>query len=401
MTTVGSFSSSGLYIALFTPRIAVTAGTPDTATYTARGAALGQPLRGEITAYTHSIAAFGGFDSAQWSIAVTSDEAEEWLARGVGAHVEVGDAGGQRCWEGRVDSVEVQIGGAVIRRGPLRDVYNQVKVIYSTIDTSTSPPTLGVRVETAWAEDVDSEARWGVRRGIFSTQGMSDAQATQYRDMALLELAEPWTTRDLTLARTAGKVNVTFQAYGYYQYCWYPYNSTTTGTQNLSVKLAAVVDAEPNALIRSTNGTIATNTFQVGTYDNDNRNALDIIRELVALGDASFNRYLFGVWEDRQTRYVAAPTTVEYLMAAKSSEQAIRLASGQRLEHWQVRPGKWLRFTDMLSGYPAAAPKDDPASMFVERVQFTWPAQLQLQGGYTDSLQVLMAQYGLSGGGGF
>jgi hypothetical protein len=58
-------------------------------------------------------------------------------------------------------------------------------------------------------------------------------------------------------------------------------------------------------------------------------------------------------------------------------------------------------FPDFLIGQAAELSlRDDPRAMFIERVKFQAPDILELKGGAVDTIDALMAQYGLSGIGG-
>jgi len=99
---------------------------------------------------------------------------------------------------------------------------------------------------------------------------------------------------------------------GYVHWLLYPYSSATTGLQNLSSKLEAILGQDPNGLISTDYSFVESNTLQVGAYEQSNRKAWGLIKGLVSQGDASDNRYNFGVYNDRVAYYDAIPTTVKY-----------------------------------------------------------------------------------------
>jgi len=174
---------------------------------------------------------------------------------------------------------------------------------------------------------------------------------------------------------------------------------STDGSINASSKITNVIAAAPNAWIGfgSTNY-IDTNALQAGAWEDEDRLALNIIKGAVAMGDASQNRWLFGVYANRECHYYQAPTELEYQM--RLSELGIQLETmqGARIRPWAVMPGDWLLFPDFLVGrtIPTAL-REDPRAMFLESGTFKAPWSLTLKGGDMDELPQLLAQYGLAG----
>jgi hypothetical protein len=70
---------------------------------------------------------------------------------------------------------------------------------------------------------------------------------------------------------------------------------------------------------------------------------------------------------------------------------------GAAVKPWRVLPGKWLQVTDFLPGSSYATLLEDPRCMFIERVSFSIPWDVQLQGGDTDTAPQVLAQQGLAG----
>jgi hypothetical protein len=354
----------------------------------------------DADSYSHVVQALGGYWSARFTISDRQDNIEDWLDRGIGRHVEVYDNALVKIWEGFVDKVGVNLGALSSPRGPELNIGNRVSVAYSTVDTSENPPVMGVRARTALADDAASQASYGILQTLLSAGGMTAVEADQARDTYIAENKEPETSQSITLGGTQGP-SVTVECLGYvHWFTKYIYNQVAnSGTLDLDAKLQAVISADPNTLFDTGFQEITANTLAVQRYENKDKKAWDLIKSLVALGDASDNRYLFGVYDDRVPRYEAAPTTLEYTMRLGEEEPRIENeAAGTRVFPWNVLPGKWLLITDFLIGKTDETDlRLDPRAMFVESVTYTAPWGLTLAGGKTDKLSQQLAKLGLAG----
>jgi hypothetical protein len=351
--------------------------------------------------YTHTIQAFGGFWSASFSIAGGQAEIDDWMESGLGRHIVTYDDALGVAWEGFVNAFTASYGPLEIKRGPLLQIGNETNLIYSTMDTSVTPPTVGLRAATGWADDTTSQADYGILQRVLSTGGTTAADAAQIRNMWLAENAQPLNSHNWTSGK-GSTPRVKVECLGYVHWLNYVYNQTAvSGTGNASTKVAAILNATNNpnnSWLPYDVAHIATNALQVPLWENDNRIALDILKEIAARGDGSLNRWLFGVYEDRKAYYQAAPATVEYYHSLSDPAQRITTPPGQPVYYWNVRPGKWLLFNDFLVGHSAPANmRDDPRYMFIESVTYSAPWGLRLRGGRAETLAQLLAQKGLSG----
>jgi hypothetical protein len=347
--------------------------------------------------YSHTIDAVGGWWEASFTIKDNRNRLEGWLADGLGRHIEVYNEAQNFVFEGFVNEIEANLGPLSITRGPLLDIANRARVIYSTVDTSTSPPTVGVRAATAVANDTTSQGKYGIIEQVLSVGGSTQSEAEQIRDAYLAEHKDPETGQEINLSQ-GDDLSVTVKIPGYIHWLFYTYSSTTTGTQNLSAKMTAILGQDPNSIFSTNYDKITANTLQVKAYEQDNDVAWDLIKGLVAQGDASDNRYLFGVYENRQAVYEAVPTTVEYFQQLSDQERRITLASGARVLPWNVLPGKWLFISDLLIGRTTETTlRFDPRMVFIESVTYSTPWGLRISGGKVDTLAQKLAKFGLAG----
>jgi len=391
VTTPSSAQALGLSFNAWKPTI-----TPGTS-YTLRGAYIPDAF-GIVNNYSHELQAVGGYWSAQMQMNASFSQVEDWLFNGLNRHIEVADHALDVIFEEFVNQVSATIGGVTISRGPVMEVSNDVALTYSTVDTSVDPPAVGMRVPTDWAEDSDSQSKYGTLETMLSSGGVTDTEAEQLRDTFLADGVMPRHNQSLTFP-PSGESSVSIEVLGYvHRLKKYVYNQTTTGGDtNLSTKLAAVLAAHPDSLYGT--GSIETNTVQVKRWENDNNDAWGIIKTLTEIGDASDNRYTFGIYADATPRYEQVPTTTEYSHGALDPEQGIMSRYGGVLKPWNILPGKWLEFTDFVSmaSSPSATLRSNPRMMFIESVIYRTPWNLTLRGGRVDTITQQMARLGLAG----
>lgn len=363
------------------------------------GSAQVAELSGEITSYDQEITAFGGYWSARIRIDGRRVDLEEWYERGLDRRITAYSPDGVVIWEGFVNSVKLNFGGLQKTIGPVLDIANKVRLIFSYIPDGSQET--GLRLSTDWASDTTSQGRYGILERILSSGGTTITNADKLRDQYLVERARPGRSEEFAVGGSATSLELDCAGY-VHRLDTYTYNTTTTGSQNLSAKIAAVIDADPNDYLTSANAIIEANTLQVPIFENDNRLAMNVIKSLVAQGNAASDRCLFGVYAGRQAQYRAVVEQTDYLQAQSETRQQVRTGNGAKVEPWYVQSGKWLRTSDFLIGRisDTTTLRDDPRYAFLESVHFTAPYSLSWTGGRVSKLSQKLAGLGLAGIGG-
>lgn len=361
-------------------------------------------LSSQINSYEHDVEAMGGYWSARMQMTDRQNVLEDWYENGLARRIVTYSPDGEPIWEGFVNEISISMGGLSIRLGPVIDIANKVKLVYSTFDTTSSAPVAGIRAETAYAENSTSQDTYGILTTVLSSGGATATTATELRDEYLRLYAVPQVDQERKFGGGSNTPSITLDCLGYVHYFdTYKYNQTvSSGTQNLSVKLAAILAAEPNTFVNHSTALIATNTTAVPAYENDDKTAWALIKDLVAMGDVSDNKYVFGVGTDRYCAYGAIPTEAEYFQRLADPGQKVYASNGMIIQPWAVQPGKWILATDFLIGRVAdsAAIEDDPRAMFIESVVFRHPNQISLRGAKVRRLDQKLARLGLAGIGG-
>lgn len=400
--TLIPYGNQGLSAQLYRPIISVdTASTPYGITYDLPGATWIDPFGMSVSRLSFVSKAVGGFDSARLTMEGRAAALDHWLEYGLPMHVEIVDQAQVVRWEGYVETIRVVYGGLTWQWGPVSAVGNRVAVLYNVEDTTTIPPTSGERTITDWAEDEGSQGRYGARIAILNSSDLTDVEADQYRDMWLLENAAPARTATVRLGGQPAAFTVELGCKGYWHQLSYPYNQTTnTGTQDLSVKLEAILDEDPNGIVSSANADVATNALQVNEYEGDYRKAQDLVKALLKLGDGNYDRYLFMIERDRHVRYETIPELAEYRVSlTRGGLWQVQGISGTPVRPWEVEAGKWAILTDVAvaaaTPLDVAAFQDDLHYVFIEQVTYTAPDGLQIQAGQASSVEAALAQWGL------
>lgn len=352
----------------------------------------------DVTSYDHTHAALGGFWSANLTMRLPLHDLEDWLQYGVGRQVQVKGRGTKTAWEGIVNRVTVNVGGYNMTVGPYLDIANKVKLAYSIFLQLGGGNATGIRVVTEPTSNLSSQAKYGILAKVFSVGGIDSSAVAGLQAMLLERYSQPPRSEDLNLPGETGLryIDLKLECIGYaHLFQKYTYSSTTAGTQNLSAKLEAIVAAEPNALF---SGSVATNTIQVPATQTDDAEAWGLIKSLLALGDASLNRYTFGVYEDRRVTYKPVANNVVYVRPLREGASVIQDAQGGLLQPWEVRPGSYVLVTDLLPGKPVNSDLNaEQRAIFADTVQYRMPDSLVINGAHAFRIEQRMAQMGLSG----
>lgn len=351
----------------------------------------------EVSAYSHVISAFIGFDSAKITLSVPIYKIDEWISNGLGRDVKVSGPDGAKAWEGFVNELDIQYGTLRITRGPLLGICNLCYVIYAPVDATTDPPTVGDRTITTGASDTQSITRYGTIERVLSPGNMTQTEAEQVRDTYLKDNAEPETGKTISIG-DPGNMSITLSClgYGYWLDAYLYSNSGTTGYITASERIEAILDYEINGYI-STTRFITSNGILVPDAEYDYPTGLNAIRSVVDLGDANDNRWVFGIYEGRVPRYEAIPTAYEYSYRISDKLQEIHHFSNDAVvPPWSVRPAKWLKVADLITGSPKYANiYADPRAVFAESVSFTAPTTISISHSKQSTLERKIAKISL------
>ena len=140
MTTPSYRGNVSLSVSVYEPDIV--AGT----SYDPAGALITDRVGDWLSGLSFETAANGGYKAATITFQDRQVDIEDWIASGLGRHVEVYDPALVKVWEGVVNSYSASVGSLAVTGGPLLDIGNRVSVVYAPIlDATVDPPVVGVR----------------------------------------------------------------------------------------------------------------------------------------------------------------------------------------------------------------------------------------------------------------
>lgn len=350
--------------------------------------------------YSHSVSATAGYDTMEITISTPPFQTRQWISEGIGNHIEVYGSSGI-VWEGFVNQISINIGPTTINIGPLIDIANRISVSYTTKRWNTNPPIGGDQAQTSFDTVQESINRWGTFEKIISGGEGYEATMEALRDSKLTELSWPIVGQDFGFQGGSG-VSIQLSCLGYYHYLgryMVDTNTAKTGDVNISEKLGDVLDADPDSLFSSASATITSNTLQVPDYDDGTRNGMELVQELVGLGFSAGRRALFMVGKDRHVTYepLAVDKDYKYVYSIYDESPSIRDRGGSEPALWDISAGEWVKIQSTNAvPFSGDAPRNsDPSLMFTEKITFTAPDEIKIEGGLGSNFKARLATYGL------
>ena len=352
-------------------------------------------LTDQVSDYEHELSIFGGYEKANIKLTDRPSRLKIFLEEGIGCDIRVLDNNFETVWEGFINKIDLRVGSFTSSTGPLLSIVNRAKVTYSTVDIDAGLP-IGSRADTAWVDNLTSQEQYGVFERALSSSGLSPTDALLLAGLYVEQYGEPESSNDLSFMSSGGDVSLIIECAGKYHLLdTYTYNQTTTeGLGNLSNKLIAVL-----ARLSTFTGLIAPNTLQEGLYENDDRTAMALVKEMVARGDVSDNRYSFGFGEGGIPYYELVSSGVDYVQFMNDPARRVYTTSGEAVAPWHVRPGKIIKTADIAIGYSinGASVASDPRTTLIESVTFRAPYDLSIGGNKQSKLTQKLGRLGVSG----
>lgn len=390
MTTPSFYQQTGLSIIASDPLLA------------ANRSSWNERLSDQLNSFRMEKRRIGGYWSASAQASHRQDVIEDWIERGLGRHMLVQDEALVTVGEFFVNRIDATLGKLTFTLGPLMDVANRVQVVYSTVDNTVSPPILGIRARTTAVNDTDSQAAYGILQKILSTGGSTATEAAQNGSTYLALNAWPQTGRRSTFLGGAA-ASMTIEMLGYWAWLGaYVYNQTAaTGAVNASVKLQAVLAAQPNTGLFSTDySRITANTVQISQWEDEDRTGEDVVKAINALGTTTYATTNAGFYTGRQFVYEPAPTSIRYVQRVASNDLLTDLIGG-RVQPWNVMPGEWIFYADFLAGrlppVTGTSLLRDPRCGLIEVVTLDNRYGLDINGIHVGTLDQMLARQGLAG----
>jgi len=352
--------------------------------------------------YSHEIRAMGGFWKCSFDLMPNQlgiGYLMEYLENGLGRHVNSYTTNEGPAWEGFISKLELKYpGGSIVVS--LLDMANRVWVRYLSAEG-------GLLQRSTIQNDTVVQGKFGIKEEVLAGAIISDGNvADQVAATYLADYADPGRSRiNVKLSRAAAaQARLKVSCIGYFRTLnWRTYNKVTAHTeQNVNLQIGDIITAVGQFIASAD---LATNTSQVSQeYDRDDL-AGDLILGLARMADASNNRFICGVYEDRLLKYEQSQTlssegNIKYKIRIRDNESVIReVVTNRPISPAALRPNNWLRVVDILSGNIRTSTdiKKDPQVTFIESVIFSEPDGLTIPGNRAIQIDNLMAKAGFGG----
>jgi len=359
-----------------------------------------------IVGYEHEISAHGGYLSARIDLTVDQLTFTDWLNNGLGRDAVIKNSAGQIVFRGFIDTVSGQVGGVQVTIGPLMDIGNRISVAYTPIDYNVYPAATGAETVTPIAEDLASQARYGIIEKTLSAGQVTQVQAERVRAVALSEMALPKRSApDTSISPGDGqtRIPVTLNVLGYINVLkWYIYNNGSPGVTTLSQKLLSIISGDPNGIISTSLAFLDSNALAVPTSTEMNRFAFDQIEELMTFGnDTTDDRRNYGIYGDLKFVFETPDKVIKYYYYLSDQGQRLIATGGRAIRPWDIKPGCYIFVGDYaLASEPPAtsvATINDPRVIFIETVRYTAPYTISLSGAKSERLSIALAKLSMGG----
>lgn len=341
--------------------------------------------------------AIGGYYAAEFSFPAGDADIENWVADGLGRHMEIYDNSMDTIWEGFVDEIKIQIGSLEYSIGPMSELCNRSSVVYRDVDYGETPPVLGDTMTSILHDNETSQGQYGIWERILTGGELTLTEAEELAELYLNENC--WPGRSHMLGSSSSERKITLVCSGYFRFLegYICEMIAIGGIGAASDKLIDIIDLDPNGLFSSDNADIEENLTPVGFYEDDYQDAWTLIKTILELGSGTDLRCTFGVYNGRRIVYGSIPTEFSYEKRLYDDTGNVYDMVGNIVVPYRVLPARWLFLSDWLIATSAGKPtKEDPRATFIESVTFSPPDSLELIGERVHTLAQRMAKINMT-----
>jgi len=306
----------------------------------------------------------GGPDQATIT-ATGSERALFELAEWMQCPVMLYDDHNDPAWWGYLDTLEINV-GAIRLAVRMDQVFNRVAVVYSYVAPGST--SVGTRATTAWVQDDDSVALYGVHELLLSISGATAAQAEAARDAALAMYKLPITTVEVNPGNAQNGATLTCSGW-WKSLSWQYFGESGTSSVETSAQIAAIVVAEGAFLT----GTLIEDASGISSseYRQGDQSAQFCILELLASGTSSGRKLLAEINRWRELRIWEMPDrsgdNAEIFIRSDGQLDGI---SGVDVLAQHAPVGVWGLLKDVIPSSLDTNKIADPGLFWVEQAEY-------------------------------
>lgn len=335
--------------------------------------------------WKHSTRAVGGYWLGSFNLLsqnIGQQGLIKWYEEYLGDHVQE-TTFGMTSWEGLIYEMTLNLDGVQYRRTLDKEwFHNKVKVLYRDE---------GEQADTGWSENTDSSDEYGELQYIDSISEATSAAATALRDTRLADFGFP-RSRIVGGLEFSGKArkrttdNLQVTVAGYVTTMNWRYRESSIVATAASTALEDLVDDSEFV----TAGTIDTNSMEIDEDCATPQRLWDAVEDIIAQGDASGNRWVGGVYEDRRFDYNQGASEVKYYIR----DGVLVSHAGIPVIPSQLNPDFILRNARAPTGGTPIGGNvwDDPRNAWITEVEFVAPDGLILKPSGFEDVQILQEQ---------
>lgn len=313
--------------------------------------------------------AFGGPRTA--IIEASGDDVELWeILELLRCPLEIYNDAGERVWWGMLRLVDLtafnpngQVSSRLKVGVDMLTMHNRVAIAYTQIDITTG---LATRSTTAWADDLESQAEYGVKELLDSKNAATQEHAEAARDKTLSDLRYP-----ISVVKPAPKANkslAVLECSGWWPTLgWKYYSNPATDSVDTAEQAKDIITAKGQFF-----GTVyqdCTSGIAISEERDGDATALFEVMELLEMGTSNYKRMLAVVDPNRNVRIYEEPDPEDgaWLMLADGSLQN---QYAEPIEKSTCPVGFWVVQSDMIPGSLNSRLFSDPVLKFVDEMEY-------------------------------
>lgn len=356
-----------------------------------------QRLHG-LDSYDHAIANGVGFETMTTGWNATANEVIEWArADHLKRPVESFSPDGIKIWEGFLSEITIKVGNRSIVFS-LKEMSNRITIHYNTDG--------GAQDSTNTYSNAASIAMFGTKDRVLNISTVAPAAADNRAQTVLAMLAFPTSKEpsDNTTGTGSEHFRIELAFTGDYATLGWVLTSnaskTLTATNTQAIALLTSFNTVNNWFSVSAQNIVVTGISDTEFIDPET-SYRDKLETLLAHGDNSKQRLVWGIYEDRKLTVAvwagATPTTITYYEHESGGQITDRY--GNVIEPWFIRPNAMAQLADVIDT-PLSGAVESPTRKYVARVSLSirpGSISVKLEPDNVDSIEAMLS--GPSGAG--
>lgn len=306
-------------------------------------------------AYTHTISAEIGFDTATFTLKGDEDYLSDWLNNGLMRRITLQNPEGIVVWEGFVENMSLPYGSDQEKIN-INDMVNRVYLRYKPITITGVTPTPDLAT-TLVVDDLDSQAIWGIKSTIIKGGEMTDESAFAWARTILTTQSIPKVTEEInTSASAVPALQINCKGY-LHTLQWLPFISEISGDTwvHQIIKDVAIAFNTINAGWVSTDFSWMDFNFRKDRRaSTELKSCLAIIKEVVLRGGLGGERWILMMMQDRRLIFKPAEDFKKLYGVTNLITRSRRDKKNRFYEEgldtpiapWDMLPDRILRTTD-------------------------------------------------------